>query len=189
MSLRVLWSPLGCKGKAFQHFFFCAARFVHAFRLHEKATTFFLLCVLCLRSSFTRNAFLFGASCYVRAIAPATVPSLSQRIRIDCCANSVCGSGAHKQPFYFSGSKCCACVWVWSEKQWKIELYVTLCLCSRQLSVFGKVGMRVVVFAFAFVLVFVVCMPQDRSALCLFLLRYLSLLSFACCVFAEFLCW
>ena len=37
----------------------------------------------------------------------------------------------------------------------KIELYVTLCLCSRQLSVFGKVGMRVVVFAFAFVLGFV----------------------------------
>jgi len=28
---------------------------------------------------------------------------------------------------------------------------------------------------------------QDRSALCLFLLRFLSLLSFACCVFAHFL--
>ena len=72
---------------------------MHAFRLHETATTFFLLCVLCLRSSFTRNAFLFGASCYVRAIAPATVPSLSQRI-------GVCGSGGHKQPYYVSGSKC-----------------------------------------------------------------------------------
>ena len=48
--------------------------------------------------------------------------------------------------------------------------------------------MRVVVFAFPFVLSFIVCMPQDRSALCLFLLRFLSLLSFACCVFAQFLC-
>ena len=71
MSLRVLWSSLGCKGKAFQHFFFCAARFVHAFRVCEKAATLLLSCFLCLRSSFTRNAFLFGASCCVRAIAPA----------------------------------------------------------------------------------------------------------------------
>ena len=47
---------------------------------------------------------------------------------------------------------------------------------------------EIVVFAFAFVLVFIVCMPQDRNALCLFLLRFLSLLSFACCVFAQFLC-
>ena len=41
----------------------------------------------------------FGVSCYMRAIAPATVPSLSQRI-------GVCGSGGHKQPYYVSGSKC-----------------------------------------------------------------------------------
>ena len=38
-------------------------------------------------------------SCHARAIAPATVPSLSQRI-------GVCGSGAHEQPYYVSGSKC-----------------------------------------------------------------------------------
>ena len=148
MSLRVLWSLLGCKGKAFQHFFFRAARFVHAFRVYEKAATFFLLCFWCLRSSFTRNAFLFGASCCVRAIAPATVTSLSQRIRDRKQVERI---GLHKQPFYFSGFKCCVCLWFQSERQWKIKLYVTPCRCSRQLSVFWNVGMRDLVFAFPFV--------------------------------------
>ena len=46
------------------------------------------------------------------------------------------------------------------------------------------VGMRVVRFFF----VLVVCVPQDKSSLCLFLLLHLSLFSFACCVFAQFLC-
>ena len=87
--------------------FFCAARFVHAFRVYEKAATFFLLCFWCLRLSFTRSAFLFGASCCVRAIAPATVTSLSQRIRDRKQVERI---GLHKQPFYFSGSKCCVCL-------------------------------------------------------------------------------
>ena len=39
--------------------------------------------------------------------------------------------------------------------------------------------MRVVVFAFAFVLSFIVCMPQDRRALCLFFVAF-SFLAFIC---------